>query len=92
MKIADRAVLITGANRGLGRALVEEALRRGTRRAYAGTRQPFAHSDRAVFTGWLHPYFVQPMTPNKRFQATVLALRARPAREPRREASIQTEA
>jgi len=27
MNIADRAVLITGANRGLGRALVDEALR-----------------------------------------------------------------
>ena len=25
--IADRAVLVTGANRGIGRALVEEALR-----------------------------------------------------------------
>jgi NAD(P)-dependent dehydrogenase (short-subunit alcohol dehydrogenase family) len=32
MKIADRAVLITGANRGLGRALVEEALRRRAKR------------------------------------------------------------
>ena len=29
--IADRAVLVTGANRGLGRALVEEALGRGAR-------------------------------------------------------------
>ncbi|MGZ3577237.1 MAG: hypothetical protein ACXVA3_18460, partial [Vulcanimicrobiaceae bacterium] len=27
--IADRAVLVTGANRGIGQALVEEALRRG---------------------------------------------------------------
>jgi NAD(P)-dependent dehydrogenase (short-subunit alcohol dehydrogenase family) len=35
---ADRAVLVAGANRGLGRALVEEALRRGAKRAYAGTR------------------------------------------------------
>ena len=38
--IADRAVLVTGANRGLGRALVEEALRRGAKRVYVGTRQP----------------------------------------------------
>jgi NAD(P)-dependent dehydrogenase (short-subunit alcohol dehydrogenase family) len=45
MKIADAAVLVTGANRGLGRALVEEALRRGAGQVYAGTRQPFAHSD-----------------------------------------------
>ncbi len=40
MRIPDTAVLVTGANRGLGRALVEEALRRGAKRVYAGTRQP----------------------------------------------------
>src|SRR5258708_29254635 len=45
MTIADKAVLITGANRGIGQALVEEALRRGAQRVYAGTRQPFAHPD-----------------------------------------------
>jgi NAD(P)-dependent dehydrogenase (short-subunit alcohol dehydrogenase family) len=43
MTIADRAVLVTGANRGIGQALVEEALRRGAKRVYAGTRQPLAH-------------------------------------------------
>jgi NAD(P)-dependent dehydrogenase (short-subunit alcohol dehydrogenase family) len=48
MKIAGTAVLVTGANRGLGRALVEEALRRGAKRVYAGTRQPFAHADGRV--------------------------------------------
>ncbi len=32
MTIADRAVLVTGANRGIGQALVEEALRRGAKR------------------------------------------------------------
>jgi NAD(P)-dependent dehydrogenase (short-subunit alcohol dehydrogenase family) len=41
-------VLVTGANRGIGRALVEEALRRGATRVYAGTRQPLVHSDRRV--------------------------------------------
>jgi NAD(P)-dependent dehydrogenase (short-subunit alcohol dehydrogenase family) len=48
MKIADSTVLVTGANRGLGKALVEEALMRGPKRVYAGARQPFAHADRRV--------------------------------------------
>ena len=48
MTIADRAVLVTGANRGIGRALVEEALSRGAKRVYAGTRQPLTHSDERV--------------------------------------------
>src|SRR5246127_5106898 len=48
MKIADSTVLVTGANRGIGKALVEEALSRGAKRVYAGGRQPFAHTDRRV--------------------------------------------
>jgi NAD(P)-dependent dehydrogenase (short-subunit alcohol dehydrogenase family) len=48
MKIADATILVTGANRGLGRALVEEALRRGAKRVYAGTRQSLVHSDTRV--------------------------------------------
>jgi NAD(P)-dependent dehydrogenase (short-subunit alcohol dehydrogenase family) len=48
MTIADKAVLVTGANRGIGQALVEEALSRGAKRVYAGTRQPLAHPDGRV--------------------------------------------
>jgi NAD(P)-dependent dehydrogenase (short-subunit alcohol dehydrogenase family) len=48
MTISDKTVLVTGANRGIGQALVEEALRRGAKRVYAGTRVPLAHSDGRV--------------------------------------------
>jgi NAD(P)-dependent dehydrogenase (short-subunit alcohol dehydrogenase family) len=41
-------VLVTGANRGIGRALVDEALSRAAGRVYAGTRQPLAHPDGRV--------------------------------------------
>jgi NAD(P)-dependent dehydrogenase (short-subunit alcohol dehydrogenase family) len=48
MAIEGKAVLVTGANRGLGKALVEEALRRGATQVYAGTRPPLAHPDERV--------------------------------------------
>jgi NAD(P)-dependent dehydrogenase (short-subunit alcohol dehydrogenase family) len=48
MNISNKAILITGANCGIGQALVEEALRRGAKRVYAGTRQPLSHVDRRV--------------------------------------------
>jgi NAD(P)-dependent dehydrogenase (short-subunit alcohol dehydrogenase family) len=48
MRIADNAVLVTGANRGLGHALVDEALGRGAKRVYAAARQAFTHPDDRV--------------------------------------------
>lgn len=48
MTIAGKSVLVTGANGGIGQALVSEALRRGADRVYAGTRRPFSHVDERV--------------------------------------------
>ena len=45
---AGKTVLVTGAGRGLGQALVDEALRRGAKRVYAGTRQPLSHPDERI--------------------------------------------
>jgi NAD(P)-dependent dehydrogenase (short-subunit alcohol dehydrogenase family) len=47
-QLLDKAVLVTGANRGLGRALVDEALRRGAKRVYAASRQPMVVTDERV--------------------------------------------
>lgn len=48
MNIANKSVLITGANRGIGQALVNEALKRGAKKVYAGTRSTAQHSDKRV--------------------------------------------
>ena len=48
MNITNKVVLITGANRGIGLALVEEALKRGAKKVYAGTRVAMKHPDNRV--------------------------------------------
>src|SRR3954453_9143114 len=48
LAIADKTVLVTGANRGLGRALVDEALTRGATRVYTASRQPMTVPDERV--------------------------------------------
>lgn len=46
--IAGRTVLVTGANRGIGQALVHEFIARGAERVYAGTRGPVAFDDERI--------------------------------------------
>jgi NAD(P)-dependent dehydrogenase (short-subunit alcohol dehydrogenase family) len=46
--IAGKAVLVTGASRGIGQALVAEALDRGAGRVYAAARRPLSHADPRV--------------------------------------------
>ena len=48
MYIQNKTILITGANRGIGRALLDEALKRGAKKVYAGTRSGLTHPDKRV--------------------------------------------
>jgi NAD(P)-dependent dehydrogenase (short-subunit alcohol dehydrogenase family) len=40
MKVSDSVAFVTGANRGLGYAFVQELLKRGAKTVYAGVRHP----------------------------------------------------
>ena len=83
MKISHATVLVTGANRGLGKALVDEALRRGAKRIYAGARQPFSHPDHRVvplvLTSRMLQRFTRPFRTSIRstFSSTMPASRSR---------------
>jgi NAD(P)-dependent dehydrogenase (short-subunit alcohol dehydrogenase family) len=48
MTLAGKTLLVTGASRGIGQALVEEALSRGAAHVYAGARRPASHPDPRV--------------------------------------------
>ncbi|MCP2091734.1 UNVERIFIED_ORG: NAD(P)-dependent dehydrogenase (short-subunit alcohol dehydrogenase family) [Paraburkholderia sediminicola] len=48
MEIQGATALVTGANRGLGRAFVQALLRAGVARVYAGARQPAPVTDSKV--------------------------------------------
>jgi NAD(P)-dependent dehydrogenase (short-subunit alcohol dehydrogenase family) len=48
MQINGAVAIVTGANRGIGRAFVERLLARGAARIYAGTRDPATHDELAA--------------------------------------------
>ena len=45
MNISGSVVLVTGGNRGLGKAFVQALLDAGARKVYVGTRQPIETTD-----------------------------------------------
>ncbi|HEY0351245.1 MAG TPA: SDR family NAD(P)-dependent oxidoreductase, partial [Gemmatimonadales bacterium] len=50
LKIEGRVALVTGANRGIGLALVEALQEQGAKRIYAAARKPEALADLAALS------------------------------------------
>ena len=48
MNIQNKTILITGANRGIGKALLDEELKPGVKKGYAGRRSGLEHPDKRV--------------------------------------------
>ena len=63
IQIADTIALVTGANRGIGRALVEALIERGAAKVYATARRPEALASGAT-TREQHP--IRPRIPTAR--------------------------
>ncbi|MHA7652941.1 SDR family oxidoreductase [Mycobacterium sp. ML4] len=53
VSVADKVVVVTGGQRGLGAALVDEVLARGARKVYATARSAFTDERPRVVTGEL---------------------------------------
>jgi len=68
MKIKNSVVLVTGGNRGLGKAFVEEAIARGAAKVYAAARDP-----RAVTTPGAVPLALDVTDPDSVAEAAAAA-------------------
>jgi len=73
MQIKDSVALVTGANRGLGRQIVEQLLAAGAAKVYAAARDPGALADLAQ----AHPGRVEPLALDITQPAQIEAARAR---------------
>ena len=69
MRVMDSVAFVTGANRGIGRALVDALLERGARRVYAAVRNPSSFDAIAQ----LAPGRVQPVQLDVRNEADASA-------------------
>ena len=53
MQVEGSNILVTGANRGLGKALVEAFLKGGAAKVYAGVPDPLTAEDIADCVAWV---------------------------------------